>query len=250
MERAGEFWGFDSDQGIVRHFRHYHAAEFPTLCRVHRTTFARQAAKLWHLKQQLQRRPAAALAGADPVRPVDSLPIDACECARATFCSRFAGDADYGYCPLRRRTCYGFRLHLRATRDGVILDYERASARASEKAVLAERPLPAGSVGDRGYGSPPLRAPLAAAGVVLQAPYAPKQGDPEPARARQWASVRYRNETVNRQLAERYGIKPTWAKDLWHLCHRIVRKILSHTVAIVLNVREGHRPLQFDALAA
>ena len=252
MELAGEFWGLDSDQAIVRHFRHYHAAEFPAVRQVHRTTFARQAANLRHLKQRLQRRLAEALAGADPVWLVDSLPIDACEFARATFCSRFAGEADYGYCHLRRRTFYGFRLHLRTTRDGVILDYELAPARASERAVLAERPLPAGSIGigDRGYWSPPLRDQLAAAGVDLRTPYARKKGDPAPARASRLASVRYRIETVNGQLAERYGVKRTWARDLWHLCHRLVRKILSHTIAIVLNVREGHRPLQFDSLAA
>jgi hypothetical protein len=252
MERAGEFWGFDSDQALVRHFRAYHCAEFPALAQVHRTTFARQAANLWHLKQQLQRRLAAALAGADPVWLVDSLPIDACEFARAKFCARFAGEADYGHCHLRRRTFYGFRLHLRTTRDGVILDYELAPARASEKAVLSERPLPAGSIGigDRGYWSPPLRAQLADADVALQTPYVRKQGDPDPAQARKLASVRYRIETVNSQLAERYGIKQTWARDLWHLCHRVIRKILSHTVAIVLTARAGHRPLQFDALAA
>jgi hypothetical protein len=252
IELAGEFWGLDRDRAIFRHFRAYHAAEFPALTRVHRTTFTRQAANLWHVKQQLHRRWADGLAGADPVWLVDSLPVDACEFARATFCRRFGGQADYGYCHLRRRTFYGFRLHLRTTRDGVILGYELAPARASEKAVLPELAPPSGTagIGDRGYWSPALRAQLAAAGVVLWTPYAHRGRDPDPARAGRLAAVRYRIETVNGQLAERYGMKRTWAKDLWHLCHRVVRKVLSHTAAILLTVREGHRPLQFDALAA
>ncbi len=47
-----------------------------------------------------------------------------------------------------------------------------------------------------------------------------------------------------------HGVKRTWAKDLWHLCHRVIRKILSHTALVVVNLRAGHPPLQLDALAA
>ncbi len=62
--------------------------------------------------------------------------------------------------------------------------------------------------------------------------------------------MRYRIETSNGQLAERYGIKRTWAKDWWHLGHRIIRKILSHTRRALVNFRAGPQPLQLDALAA
>src|SRR5688572_18782979 len=67
IELAAEFWHVDQDRAAFRHFRAYHRAEFPALARVHRTTFARQAANLWHAKQLLQRRLADRLAGADPV---------------------------------------------------------------------------------------------------------------------------------------------------------------------------------------
>lgn len=251
MELVGEFWKLGTDQDLFRHFRRYHQAEFPALACVHRTTFARQAANLWRVKQLLQQRLAQHLAGDDPLWLVDSLPIDACQFARATFCRRFAGQADYGYCHLRKRTFYGFRLHLRTSRDGVILGYQLAPARASEKAVLPELGLPAGSagVGDRNYWSPELREKLAAGGVALLAPYYRKTRDPDPRRSAQLSAVRYRVETTNGQLAERYGVKRTWAKDLWHLCHRVIRKILSHTALVVVNLRAGHPPLQLDALA-
>jgi hypothetical protein len=251
IELAGEFWELDRDQTIYRYFRAHFLAEFPALAHVHRTTFARQAANVWHLKQLLHHRLAEHLAGGDPVWLVDSLPVDACQFARAKFCRRFAGEADYGYCHLRKRTFYGFRLHLLCSRDGVIRDYELAAARASERAVLPELELPPDSIGigDRGYWSPELREQLAAAGVRLLTPYLHKSRDPDPARAARLSRVRYRIETVNGQLAERYHVKRTWARDLWHLCHRTIRKVLSHTVAILLNLREGHQPLQFDAMA-
>ena len=134
IELVGAFWKLGTDQDLFRHFRRYHAAEFPALARLHRTTFARQAANLWRVKQLIQQRLARRLAGGDPLWLVDSLPIDACQFARATFCRRFAGQADYGYCHLRKRTFYGFRLHLRTSRDGIVLGYHLAPARARPQA--------------------------------------------------------------------------------------------------------------------
>src|SRR4051794_32423190 len=61
IELVGEFWGLDTDCAILRHFRSYHAAEFPALASVHRTTFARQAANLWRVKQLLHERLAGIL---------------------------------------------------------------------------------------------------------------------------------------------------------------------------------------------
>jgi hypothetical protein len=55
-------------------------------------------------------------------------------------------------------------------------------------------------------------------------------------------------ETAFGQLAERYRVKRTWARDLWHLSHRVIRKVLSHTVAVWLNLTAGRRALDFDGL--
>jgi hypothetical protein len=68
--------------------------------------------------------------------------------------------------------------------------------------------------------------------------------------ARRHHQDRYRVETSNGQLAERYGVKRTWAKDLWHLCHRVVREILSHTTLALINLRSGRQPMQLAGLAA
>jgi hypothetical protein len=54
IELAGELRGRDRDRMLFRHFRAHHRAEFPTLVRIHRTTFVRQAVNVWRLKQRLQ----------------------------------------------------------------------------------------------------------------------------------------------------------------------------------------------------
>jgi Transposase DDE domain len=250
IELVGEFWGLDRDRALYRHFRAYHAAEFPALASVARTTFARQAANLWAVKQLLQQRLAQRLSAGEPVWLVDSMPVEACQFARATFCRRFGGEADYGYDHLHKQTFYGFRLHLRVSRAGVIQAMQLAPARASDKAVLEDLEPPPGTtgIGDRGSWDPALRERRAEGGVRLLAPYQHKSKDPDQARSRRLSSVRYRVETVNGQLADRYNVKRTWAKDLWHLCHRLIRKALSHTVMVWVAVKNGLPPLAFDGL--
>ncbi len=43
-------------------------------------------------------------------------------------------------------------------------------------------------------------------------------------------------------------VKRVWARDLWHLTSRLLRKVLSHTVAFLLNHRVGDQPLQLAKL--
>jgi hypothetical protein len=53
IEVVGEFLGLDTDKALYRYFRRHYAQWFPALGKVHRTTFARQAANLWKLKEEL-----------------------------------------------------------------------------------------------------------------------------------------------------------------------------------------------------
>jgi hypothetical protein len=252
MEIAGEFWGLADDRALYRHFRRSYAAEFPALVGVDRTTFVRQAANLCWLKRRLQRRLARRLA--DPLAPwvIDSFPLPACRFARARTCRRFAGAAAFGFDPVADKAFYGFRLHLRTSLDGVILGYEVAAANEPETELVWElAPTPVGTgLGDRNYWSPPLQAEFREAGGELLAPYKHARRDPDPKRSAWLLRLRRRIETAIGQLVDRFRCRQTKVKDLWHLEHRLVRKILSHTVAIWLNVRAGREPLQFDALAA
>src|SRR5215217_8292701 len=47
IEIVGEFLGIDTDKPLYRHFRRHYAKQFSAPGKVHRTTFARQAANLW-----------------------------------------------------------------------------------------------------------------------------------------------------------------------------------------------------------
>ncbi len=67
------------------------------------------------------------------------MPLPACLFARAYRCRRFRGEAAFGKGTLVRRTFYGFRVHVRAARPGLITPhFSAAPANAHELSVLPE----------------------------------------------------------------------------------------------------------------
>jgi hypothetical protein len=55
-------------------------------------------------------------------------------------------------------------------------------------------------------------------------------------------------ETVGSHLIERFGVGRLQGHDLWHYQHRLIRKVLAHTVAVFLNLQLGRQPLDLDGL--
>jgi hypothetical protein len=250
IEVVGEFLGIDQDTELFAYFRRHYAHFFPNLRRVHRTTFARQAANLWKLKEILWQE----LLAESPHDPTfalcDSMPLPVCLFARAYRCSRFKGEAAFGKDTLLKQTFYGFRVHVRVCWPGLISRISVAPANAHELSVVPE--IVEGTsgliVGDRNYHSPKTSQELAGMGIELLAPYSSKKRDPAPQRSALLSRFRYRIDTVFSQLSGRYSMKRVWARDLWHLTSRLLRKVLSHTVAFLLNHRSGNPPLQLAKL--
>jgi len=240
----------DEDTQLFAYFRRHYAHFFPNLRQVHRTTFSRQAANLWKVKERLWQELLAQTPHDPAFALCDSLPLPACLFARAYRCRRFKGEAAFGKDTLLRQTFYGFRVHARVCWPGVITRFSVAPANAHELSVLpelAERTFGV-LVGDRNYHSPKTKEELAQMGIELLAPYPSKKLDPNPKRSAFLSRLRYRIDTVFSQLTGRYSIKRVWARDLWHLASRLVRKVLSHTVAFLLNHRMGNQPLQLSKL--
>jgi hypothetical protein len=250
IEIVGEFLGMDTDEAIFRYFRRHYGEWFPALGELHRTTFARQAANLWKVKEDLWQE-LLALAPHDPAFAIcDSMPLPACLFARAYRCERFRGQAAFGKDTLLKQTFYGFRMHFRVCWPGLITHFSVAPANAHELSVLPE--IVEGTsgliVGDRNYHSPKTAEELAGMGVELLAPYSSKKRDPAPNKSALLSRLRYRIDTVFSQLTGRYRVKRVWARDTWHLASRLLRKVLSHTVAFLLNHRLGNRPLRLSNL--
>jgi hypothetical protein len=53
MEIVGQFLGIDTEKGIYHYFKRHYPHYFPKMREIHRTTFTRQAANLWVIKEHL-----------------------------------------------------------------------------------------------------------------------------------------------------------------------------------------------------
>jgi hypothetical protein len=86
-------------------------------------------------------------------------------------------------------------------------------------------------------------------GVVVVTPPRNRRRSPHSAQVRATcARWRKRIDTVGAQLTERFAVTRIRVRDLWHYQHRLIRKILAHTVAVLLNLPLGRPPLDLDGL--
>jgi len=250
MEIVGEFMGLHEDKGIWSYFsRHWHPL-FPKM--PHRTTFLRQAANLWHVKQAVQTLLAQRLdAYNDNIHIADGFPLPICAFRRAPNSRLFNGHAEYGHCASKGQTYYGFQGFISINFDGVISGLTLTPANVDERDALWEvvECLKGLLIGDKGFIRPILKQDLAKIGIDLQTPLRKNMKDSRPKSfVKQLMSKRRLVETVIGQLTERFEIEKTKARDLWHLTNRMTRKILAHTIGVFLNKMLGNPPLQFALL--
>lgn len=186
----------------------------------------------------------------DPkVSLIDSFPIPVCRFARASRCRLLRSVSAYGFDEMAKQTFFGVRFHLRVALPGVITAFEIEPANVHELTVAEEllANVCGWAIGDRNYYSPRLGAHLAARGLRLLAPFRSRKRERKPFPFR-LTCLRRRIETVIGQLTERFHAKRVWARDAWHFCSRLLRKILAHTLFVGLCQQHDVRPLRRAAL--
>lgn len=250
IEIAGAFFGLDTDAGIVAHFRRTYPHLFPRLLQVDRTTFVRQAANLWQVKEALWQYLLTRIDHDPALSLIDSCPIPVCRFARVPHSRRLREYSAYGKDEAAQQVYYGMRLHARLCWPGVIVAFALTPADAGDLPVATDALLPGIGgwvLADRNYANTWQQAQWRERGLDVLAP--PKHRSRE---RRPWPRAlihkRRRIETVFSQLVGRYHVKRVWAHDLWHLASRWLRCVLSHTCAILLCQQVGLPPLQFDRL--
>lgn len=263
MEIVGEFLSIDTDKAIHAYFRRHYAEWFPAVAKIHRTTFSRQAANLWKVKEELWRHLLESEFGGRPLGEegmelcvVDSFPMAVCQKARSHRC-RIVGElSDYGRDTVGGGFFYGVRAHVVVAWPGVVVRASLAPANVHDLSVAEELLEGAGAgwvLADRNYWSPDLAERLRRQGAgetrLLSRYKVAKREREKGLRWPRWlVHKRRRIETVFSQLAGRWSAKKVWARDSWHLASRFVRKILGHTVAVHLCRGQGLSPLRFSEL--
>jgi hypothetical protein len=253
MELCGEYFKLTTDKDLYAYFRSHYAHFFPQL--TDRTLFVRQAANLWQVKVLIQQR-LTQVSGqsADPVQIIDTLPVPVCGYTRSGRDRCFKTLADYGHCAAKKLDYYGFKLGLRIARSGMIIYYPLLPARPHDIRLLDE--LVVGFVGlvpaDKGFIDAYRQALLADRhAVVIVTP--PRKGmSPAHSTGLLTLCARLRKgvETVGSHLTERFAVARIRVHDLWHFQHRLIRKVLAHTIGVFLNLQLGRPSLDLDGLLA
>ena len=74
-----------------------------------------------------------------PYAIVDSFPLPVCKFGRAHFCRSFRGfGADYGYCPSKKETYFGYKVHVLITLQGFITQFEVTPASTDDREGLRD----------------------------------------------------------------------------------------------------------------
>ena len=251
MEICGAYFKHQQDKDLFDYFQSHYRHFFPNLR--DRPSFVRQAANLWQVKtaiwQLLVKRSGQAQAA---VQIIDTLPLPVCAYTRSGRDRCFKTLADYGHCAAKKLDYYGFKLGLRVSALGMITHFPLLNARAHD--VNHTNALVEGFAGlcpaDKGF-MDPFRQPLLFQryGVTVVTPVRKNMVEETPRSLRRFCSrIRKIVETVGSHLTERFAIDAIRVHDLWHFQHRLIRKVLSHTMMVFLNLQLKRDPLDLDGL--
>jgi hypothetical protein len=253
MEICGEYFKIECDKDIFSYFRAHYSHFFPKLA--DRSLFVRQAADLWQIKAFIQQR-LTAVSGEinDPVQSVDTVPLPVCVITRAKRDRRFQGEADFGYCAAKDMHYYGFKLGLRISTIGMITNYSILPARPHDIQNLEtllegfEGTAPA----DKGFIDKFRHSFLLERhNILVVTPHRKNMKPNLPEHLLKFCGrARKLIETVGSQLTGRFKADHIRTHDLWHFQHRLIRKILAHTVCVFLNLCSNRPPLDLDGLVA
>ena len=236
---CGELAGIDSENAwysfVKRNYRHL----FPRLCS--RTRFNRTRRALLQVTELLRQK----LTHSFPIPTsryfvIDSFPLPVCKFGRARYCRSFRVDgANYGKCPSKKETYFGFKVHALITIEGYITAFEITPASADDREGLrdfAENHLCLTVLGDKGYTGEQLWEDMQEKGICLMSLKPSNHKNNWPKEVRQVIfRFRRRIETVFSQLSEQLNAEKVLAKSFRGLCTRLQNKILGHNLCMAFN---------------
>ena len=236
---CGELIGIDSEKAwysfVKRNYRHL----FPHLCC--RTRFNRTRRALLQVTELLRQK----LAQSFPIPDsryfvIDSFPLPVCKFGHARYCRSFREDgANYGKCPSKKETYFGFKVHALITIEGYVTAFEITPASVDDREGLrdlAENHLRVTILGDKGYTGENLLQDMREKGICLMSLKPSNHKNNWPKEIRQLIfRFRRRVETVFSQLSEQLNAEKVLAKSFHGLCTRLQNKILGHNLCMAFN---------------
>lgn len=236
---CGELLGIDSENAWYSFVKKNYQHLFPKLCS--RTRFNRTRRALIQTTELLRQKLACVFpVPASRYFVIDSFPLPVCKFGRARYCRSFRTDgANYGKCPSKKETYFGFKVHALITLEGYITAFEITPASVDDREGLrdlAEKHYGLTILGDKGYTGEKLLQDMKSNGICLMSLKPSNYRNNWSKEVRQLIfRFRRRVETVFSQLSEQLNAERVLAKSFHGLCTRLVNKILGHNLCMAFN---------------
>ena len=221
---CGELAGIDSENAwysfVKRNYRHL----FPHLCS--RSRFNRTRRALMQTTELLRQKMISVFPiPASSYYIIDSFPLAVCKFGRARYCKAFRGHgADYGKCPSKKETYYGYKVHTLITLEGYILSFEITPASTDAREGLRDWAAPWSNIPilvDKGYAGENMNQEMQEKSICL---FALKRSNSK----ENWSKsvrllifkLRRWVETVFSQLSSQLNAERVLVKSFQGLCTR------------------------------
>ena len=236
---CGELAGIDSENSWYNFVKKNYRYLFPDLCC--RSKFNRKRRDLLQVTELIREKLFRFFnVGSHDYYIVDSFPLEVCKFGRAHFCRSFKSDgANYGKCPSKKETYFGFKVHALITLDGFITAFDITPASTDDREGLRDlmgEQYSLSVIGDKGYVGEQLREDMEYHNICL---LALKRNNSKIRWSKPFRQMifkfRRRVETVFSQLSQQLNAERVLAKTFRGLCTRLVNKILAYDLALLIN---------------
>jgi hypothetical protein len=243
---TGELIGIDSETAWYNFVKKNYSSLFPKMC--DRTRFNRTRRNLAGVTEMMRQRLNEVMEDYfSSDRLVDSFPLEVCEFGRAHFCRAFKGEeADYGCCPSKKATYFGYKVHSLTTPEGYITDFAITPASTDDRVPLLDLARDKGHhyyiFGDKGYIDDQLAELLYENRNISLFPLKRRNAKEKyPAGiTRVIFKMRRRIETTFSQLACQLNAERVFARTFHGLLTRLITKIFAFNLMFFVNFALGN----------
>ena len=241
LSLTAESESIDSENWLFEHKLQEYKESFHNL--ISRRQFNDRRKNLAKLCEEIRKRIAMKMDGAENLFFVDSKPIPVCRVARGKRCQmgktgEYSMAPDFGYCASQNIYYYGYKLHAICGLSGVIHSYDLSKASVHDIHYMKDVRLQyhdCSIYGDKGYIGADVQLDLfETAHIRLECPYRINQKDWKPTFL-PFAKARKRIETLYSQLTDQFMVIRNYAKITTGLFARIIGKVSALTVLQYIN---------------
>ena len=241
LSLAAESESINSEKWLFEYRLQEYKDKLPTL--ISRRQFNDRRKNTAGLCEEIRKRLAMKMDGAEKLFFVDSKPIEVCRVARGKRCRMgrtgdFSKAPDFGYCASQNTYYFGYKLHALCGLTGVIHSYDLSKASVADLKYMKDVKLTyhdCSIYGDKGYIGADIQLDLfETAHIRLECPYRVNQKDWKPTFI-PFVKARKRIETLFSLLTDQFLVIRNYAKITNALFARIISKISALNVLQYVN---------------